>query len=193
MTWRRISAGLYVVGSIEEASRLLFGGAPPGFGSGTSGEASVWDCPSCTFQNAVGNATCDVCDSAKPGSGGGGGGGGSGGGGGGGGGRSLHSFTSQLNLSRFCHEVHPYPPVYPQKSPKQSLDAPPVPQKARKLSCKVDECKPLGGGGGGGGGGGKKGKKGKGTTISLTAVGGAGFVGGFDALQPQGRGNAWGA
>jgi len=68
--------------------------------------------------------------------GGGGGGGGRGGGGGGkgvkddGGGRGLHSFAFWINLSmvrNMCTSI--------------------LSQKRHNLSCKVDECKPLGGGG----------------------------------------------
>ena len=77
--------------------------------------------------------------------------------GGGDGGRGLHSSTSQLNLSCFCHQTHPeyplvtpsYPLLPPDTSytpPKQPLDSPPIPQKAITLSRKVDECKPLDGG-----------------------------------------------
>ena len=57
-------------------------------------------------------------------------------------GRGLHSFTSQLNLSHFCHEIHPNPliPLLPPKTaPKQPLNAPPMPQKALRLSSKPDE------------------------------------------------------
>ena len=84
-------------------------------------------------------------------------------------GRSLHPSTSQLNLSRVCHTKTPYTPYTPPNTPltraTQPLRAPPIPDKALKLSRKVDECKPLptgrmlaaaassGGGGGGGGAG----------------------------------------
>ena len=32
-------------------------------------------------------------------------------------GRGLHSSTSQLNLSRFCHKIHPNPPPIHPKHP----------------------------------------------------------------------------
>jgi hypothetical protein len=62
-------------------------------------------------------------------------------------GRGLHSSTSQINLSRFWQQTHPkhsvIPPDTALTSPKQSLNAPPIPQRALTLSRKVDECKPL--------------------------------------------------
>jgi len=63
-------------------------------------------------------------------------------------GMGLHSFTYQLNLSRVLHTKRPYtPPNTPLTRATQPLRAPPIPQKALKLSRKVDECKPLAGGG----------------------------------------------
>jgi len=66
------------------------------------------------------------------------------------GGGGLHSSSSQLNLSRFCHKIYPRHPLIhldtPKTPPKQHINALPVPQKALYLSRKVDECKPLGGG-----------------------------------------------
>jgi hypothetical protein len=54
-------------------------------------------------------------------------------------GTCLHSSTSQLNLSRFCHKIQPKtplipPPDTPHPTPQQPLHAPPIPQKALKLS-----------------------------------------------------------
>jgi len=43
-------------------------------------------------------------------------------------GRGLHSSTSQLNLSRVCHNKTPYTPTYnPLTRAKQPLRAPPIP------------------------------------------------------------------
>jgi hypothetical protein len=54
------------------------------------------------------------------------------------GGRGLHSFTSQLNLSRDRHKKTPYTPWTPPSTPlsraTQPLRAPPIPSKALRLS-----------------------------------------------------------
>jgi hypothetical protein len=59
----------------------------------------------------------------------------------------LHSSTFQLNLSRFCHKIHPRHPLMSPDTPytplRQPLNVPPIPQKALELSRKVNECKPL--------------------------------------------------
>jgi len=47
--------------------------------------------------------------------------------------RGVHSSTSQLNLSRFCHGHAIEHPAYPTR----------VQQQALMLSRNVDECKPL--------------------------------------------------
>jgi len=62
-------------------------------------------------------------------------------------GRGLHSFTSQLNLSRFLRTIHPkHPLIRPdtfKTPPEQPLNAPPIPQNAPMLSRELDESKPL--------------------------------------------------
>jgi len=61
-------------------------------------------------------------------------------------GRGSHSSTFQLNLSRVCHKTTSFTPSTPPNTPLtravQPLRAPPIPCKALKLSCNVDECKP---------------------------------------------------
>ena len=53
-------------------------------------------------------------------------------------GRGLHSFTVQLNLSRFRHTNTPCTPSTPPNTPlaraTQPLRAPPIPFKALKFS-----------------------------------------------------------
>jgi hypothetical protein len=39
-------------------------------------------------------------------------------------GRGLHSSTSQLNLSRFSHEIHPKRPLIPHNTPYHLLNTP---------------------------------------------------------------------
>jgi hypothetical protein len=106
-------------------------------------------------------------------------------------GRSLHSSTFWLNLSHSdtkhtlsTPKTPPTSPHTPKTTHEQPLNAPHIPQKALKLSRKVDECKPLlvgghqlmpntahclermntaGGGCDGGGDGDVKGGKGKGS------------------------------
>jgi len=62
-------------------------------------------------------------------------------------GRGLHSSTFQLILSHFCLKIHPRHPLMTSDThstpPQQLPNASPAPQKALKLSRKVDECKPL--------------------------------------------------
>jgi len=37
-------------------------------------------------------------------------------------GRDLNSSTFQLNLSRFCHKIHPKHPLTPPDTPRHPLD-----------------------------------------------------------------------